>query len=76
MTFQTLDLKGHHFLKLYDKDNNPLEPLYSKGSIWLKYFGHSNSLCARVTRAIVNYTLISKYRLRFFHQKDFSCPIQ
>jgi len=73
MTFQASDLKGHQFLKLCDEDNNSLEPLYSKGSIWLKYFRHSNSLCARATRAIVNHTSIGEYRLRFLHWEDFSC---
>jgi len=65
MTFQASDLKGHQFLELYDEDNNSLEPSYSKGSTWLKYFGHSNSLCTRVTRAIVNHAPIGEYRLRF-----------
>jgi len=65
MTFY-LDLKGHHFLDLCNEDNNPLEPTYVKGKLWLKYFGHSNSLCAKVTRAIVNHATIGKYRLRFF----------
>ena len=67
MTFQALDLKGHQFLELCGKDNNPLEPLYSKDSIWLKYFGHLNFLCIRVTRVIVNYAPIGKYKLRFFY---------
>jgi len=44
MTFQALDLKEHQFLELCDEDKNPLEPSYSKGSTWLKYFGHLNSL--------------------------------
>ena len=43
-----------------------------KGSFWLKYFGHSNSLCVRATRAIVNHVPIGKYRLRFFPQDNFS----
>ena len=73
MTFQTSDEKGHHFLELLDNDNNPLELLYSKGETWLKYFGYSNSLCVLATRAIVNHTPISKYKLRFFPQEDFKC---
>ena len=68
MTFQASDLKKHQFLELC-----ALEPLYSKGSTWLKYFGHLISLCTRATRAIVNHASIGKYRLRFFHQEDFSC---
>ena len=71
MTFQVLDEKGNHFLELLDNDNKPLEPTYSKGRIWLKYFGHSNSLYARATRAIVNHAPISEYRLRFFPREDF-----
>jgi len=74
MTFQALDLKGHHFLDFCNEYNNPLEPIYAKGSSWLKYFGHSNSLCVRATRVIVNHAPIGKYRLRFFPWKDFSCP--
>ena len=73
MTFQALNKKGNHFLELLDNDNKLLEPTYSKGRIWLKYFGHSNSLCVRVTRAIVKHTPIGKYRLRFFPREDFKC---
>ena len=74
MTFQALDLKGHHFLDLCNEYNNPFEPTYAKDSSWLKYFGHSNSLCVRATRVIVNHAPIGEYRLRFFPWKDFSCP--
>jgi len=44
---------------------------------WLKYFSHSNLLYVRVTKAIVNYTLIGKYHLRFFLWENFvfSCSI-
>ena len=66
MIFQASVLKGQQFLELCDNDNNPIEPLYTKGGSWLKYFSHLNSLCARVTRAIMNHTPIGKYRLRFF----------
>ena len=72
MTFQALNLKEWHFLDLCDNDNNPIEPSYVKGSSWLKYFGHSNSLCARAMRAITNHVLISKYRLRFFPWESFN----
>ena len=37
-------------------------------------FGHSNSLCARVMRAIINHAPIREYQLRFFSREDFSCP--
>jgi len=49
MIFQASELKGQYFLELFDKDNNPLEPIYTKGRSWLKYLGHSNSLYASVT---------------------------
>ena len=71
MTFQTLDKKGNHFLKLLDNENKLLELIYSKNRTWLKYFEHSNLLCMRAIRVIVNHTLIGKYRLRFFSQKNF-----
>ena len=74
MTFQASDLKGHQFLDLCDKDNNPLKPTYAKGRSWLKYFRHSNSLCTRATRVIVNHAPIGKYRLKFLPREDFSCP--
>ena len=74
MTFQALDLKGWHFLDLCNEENNFLKPMYVKGRSWLKFFGHSNSLCARATRAIFNHTPIGEYRLRFFPREDFSCP--
>ena len=73
MTFQASDDKGHHFLDLQDEDSNPLEPSTANNGLWLKHFGHSNLLCARATRVIVNHTLIGKYRLRFFPREDFMC---
>jgi len=74
MTFQASDLKGRNFLDLVDSDNNILEPTYCKGSTWLQFFGHSNTLCARATRAITNNAPIGEYRLRFFPKEEFSCP--
>ena len=47
---------------------------YIKDGLWLRHFGHSNSLYARAMRANINHTPISEYRLRFFLRKDFSCP--
>ena len=55
MTFQVLDLKRCQFFELCDEDNNPLELSYAKEGVWFKYFRHSNSLCARAMRAIINY---------------------
>jgi len=73
MTFQASDLKGSNFLELVNNDNKPLEPTYCKGGSWLQVFSHSNSLCARATRAITNHALIGEYRLKFFPNEDFSC---
>jgi len=61
MTFQALDKKGNHFLELLDDDDKPVKLMYSKDETWLKYFGYSNSLCVRVTRAIVNHAVICKF---------------
>jgi len=74
MMFQASDGKGNHFLDLLDNYFNMIEPSYSKGGPWLQAFGHSNSLCACVMRAITNHAPIGEYRLRFFSDKDFSCP--
>jgi len=73
MTFQVSDDKGHNFLELLDDENNLLKLTYSKGGTWLKYFGYSNLLCARATRATVNHVPIGEYRLRFFPHEDFKC---
>ena len=74
MTFQVSDLKGRNFLDLVGSDNNILEPTYCKGSTWLQFFGHSNMLCARATRAITNHALIGEYCFHFFPKEEFSCP--
>jgi len=73
MTFQASDLKGRNFLDLVDGDNNILEPTYSKDGTWLQHFGHSNTLCAKATRAITNHAPIGEYQLRFFPNEEFSC---
>jgi len=61
MTFQASDLKVNNFLDLVGSDDNILEPIYSKDGTWLQYFGHSNTLCTRVTRAIMNHAPIEEY---------------
>jgi len=71
MTFQASDSKENQFLDLLDDDDNIIEPSYVKGRLWLKVFGHSNSLCACATRAIMNHAPTGKYRLRFFPREDF-----
>ena len=63
MTFQALDGKGNHFLDLLDDDLNVIEPSYTRSGPWLQAFGHSNSLCARASRAITNHAPIGEYRL-------------
>jgi len=73
MTFQASDGKGKHFLDFLNDDFNTIEPSYTKGGPWLQVFGHSNSLCARTTRAITNHAPIGEYWLRFFSNKDFTC---
>ena len=72
--FQASNAKGQNFLDLLDDNLKPIEPSYSKGGPWLKFFGHSNSLCARASRAIINHAPIGEYRLRFFPQEEFKCP--
>ena len=74
MIFQASDDKGRHFLDLLNNNLCPIEPSYTKGGSWIKYFRHSNLLCVRATRAIVNHTPIGEYCLCFFYNKDFSCP--
>jgi len=74
MIFQASNVKGKQFLNLLNSDNNIIELLYIKDSLWLRHFSHSNSLYVRAMRAIINHTPISEYRLKFFPRKDFSCP--
>ena len=74
MTFQASDAKGWHFLELLDDNLKPIELSYAKGGLWLKNFGHSNSLCARASRAIVNHAPIGEYCLTFFPREEFKCP--
>jgi len=74
MFFQASDFKGKQFLELFDDNFNHLEPSSVKGSSWLQQFGHSNSLCVRAIRAIINHAPIGKYRLRFFPKEEFLCP--
>ena len=74
MMFQASESKGNQFLDLLDDNDNIIEPSYVKGRPWLKTFGHSNSLCAYATRAIMNHASTGEYRLRFFPREDFECP--
>ena len=74
MTFQALDGRERQFVDLMDNNLNVIEPLYTKESPWLQFFGHSNLLCTYAIKAITNYAPISKYRLRFFLREEFKCP--
>ena len=73
MIFQASDFKRKHFLNLLDDKIQPIKSLYIKGDLWIKYFGHSNSLCVRASRAITYHALIEEYHLYFFPREDFSC---
>ena len=73
MTFQASDLRWHQFLKLIDNENNLIEPSYMNSGLYLKYFEHSNSLCTRAMKAIVNHAPIGEYKVRFFLRKEFKC---
>jgi len=61
MTFQVSDIKGCYFMDLLDENSNPIKLYTAKDSPWLKFFGHSNSLCIRATRAIINHAPIGEY---------------
>jgi len=73
MMFQASDGKENQFLDLLDDNSCIIKPSYVKGGPWLQ-FGHLNSLCACVSRAITNHVPIREYRLRFFPRKEFKCP--
>jgi len=61
MRFQAPDDKGQYFLKLCNDNIQSIILSIAKGGLWLKYFGHSNLLCIKVSRAIVNHVPIGKY---------------
>ena len=73
MTFQASEHKEKYFLDLNDNENLPAKPMYTKGGTWLSLLRHSNTLYARVTRAIINHAPISEYCLRFFPRESFAC---
>ena len=74
MIFQASDSKRKQFLNLLDSNDNIIELSYIKEESWLKFIGHSNSLCARASRAITNHAPTGEYRLRFFPREEFRCP--
>ena len=61
MFFQALNNKGKNFLELLNNKSNSLKLLTIKSGLWLQYFGHSNTLCTRATKAIINHVPIGKY---------------
>ena len=71
MIFQASDLKEKQFLDLLNNNDNIIELSYVKRGSWLKVFGHSNSLCTHISRAITNYAPIGEYILRFFPREEF-----
>ena len=74
MTFQASDSKGNQFLNLLNDNFNIIQLFYAKEGPWLQLFGHSNLLCACVSKTITNHTPIGEYRLRFFPREEFKCP--
>ena len=73
-SFQLSDFKGKNFLELLDSNLKPIKLSAIRGGPWLQQFSHSNSLCTRATRAIINHAPISEYYLRFFPREEFLCP--
>ena len=71
--FQASDLRRKNFLDLNDNNSYSICPLYFKDGVWLKHFSHSNSLCAYITRLIINHTPIGKYKQRFFPNEPITC---
>jgi len=76
MTFQVSNFKEKHFLDFLDNKLHLIILSYIKGSPWIKYFGHSNLFYTRATCTFTNHALIGEYCLRFFPNKDFSCPCE
>ena len=71
--FNCLTVQGHYFLTLRGKNCKPLQPSYSKGGSWLTHFGQLVTLCARVTRAILNHAPIGEYKQCFFPTEYTQC---
>ena len=66
MHFQASEYKRRNFLDLNNNDNQPIWPIYTKGSAWLKYFGSLNSIYACITRLVTNHAPISNIVLGSF----------
>ena len=71
--FQASGYKERNFLDLNDDNNQPIYPIYTRDSAWIKYFSLSNSMCIHITRLIMNHAPIGKYRLPFAYPcRDYS----
>ena len=73
MYFEASNYKERKFLNLNDNNRNSIHPTYLKDRSYLKHFSLSNLLYAHITRLIINYTPISKYRQSFFPNISNAC---
>jgi len=73
-SFGRSSYQGCHFLSLKGGNRKPFQPSYTKGSSWLPFIGESVTLCARVTRAILNYAPIGEFKQCFFPAECIHCP--
>ena len=62
--FRLPAFRGHHFLDL-KRGKKRLKPTDRKGGPWLSAAGSSNSLMARLPRALTDHSPIGSYRERF-----------
>ena len=69
MTFQVSDFKRNYFLKLLDDEYLPIKPTYTKDGAWLKLLDHSNSLCARVTKAVTKICIYKRLSPEIFPKR-------
>jgi len=67
-TFNHGHNKAHQFLQLQINKKKCIQPSYIKGGGWLNHIESSVSLCARATRAILNYALIGESCMPFWSQ--------
>jgi len=72
-SFSHPSFQGRHFLSLKGGNRKSLQPSYTKGGSWLSFIAESVTLCARTTRAILNYAPIGEFRQCFFPAKCTQC---
>ena len=72
--FKSSNLKRRSFLNLLNNDHLDIMSSYTKGELWIKNFGFSNTLYTWATRAITNHASNGEYQLCFFPRENFSCP--